>query len=144
MTRLLLVSFLFLPGCFLALDLSHGGKGNGDELDSDVDTGLVIAPDTDTPPVASLQLSLDPNTVSPGEQALLVATLTGDASTIDVTGIDLGPDVLITATRVLDADELAISVDVSETADLGPVDVVLDVDGLGTLVFPDALEIAAP
>ena len=138
MTRLMLVSFLFLPGCFLAFDLPHGGKGQPDEVDTDLVT------DTDPQPVTSLQLLLDPGVVAPGEQALLVATLTGDATADDVAAIHLGPDVAITASRVLDADEIAISVDVSDAATPGLVDVVLDVDGVGVLVFPDALEIAAP
>lgn len=150
---LLTLTFLGLPGCFLALDFDDDDRGQW-SADDDDDTGSDDPPvdtddtddtdgDTDT---SSLTLVVDPDELVLGTSTIVVFTVTSDevADVAEsVVSIDLGPDLTLGATRVLDGDAIAVTVDVPADAAEGPVDVTLDVEDVGVVVFRDALSLVA-
>jgi hypothetical protein len=145
MSRLSLLSLLFLPGCFLALDFRRG-DGDRDEPEVPVDTaGAPVdsaAPPTETADTAApvqVRFVLDPAEATIGQTTLLLARVGGDVVAADVLALDLGPDVDVTALRAIDDHQLAVTVEVAADAVPGDVDAALSLSTVGDVVFPGAL-----
>ena len=145
MSRLSLLSLLFLPGCFLALDFRRG-DGDRDEPEAPADTAPApvdtAAPPTETADTAAplqVRFVLDPAEATIGQTTLLLARVGGDVVAGDVLAVDLGPDVAITALRAIDDHQLAVTVAVAADALPGDVDAALSLSTVGDVVFPGAL-----
>jgi hypothetical protein len=146
MSRLSLLSLLFLPGCFLALDFRRG-DGDRDEPEAPADTAAApvdtAAPmpteTADTAAPLQVRFVLDPAEATIGQTTLLLARVGGDVVAGDVLAVDLGPDVPITALRAIDDHQLAVTIAVAADALPGDVDAALSLSTVGDVVFPGAL-----
>ncbi len=145
MSRLSLLSLLFMPGCFLALDFRRG-DGDRDEPEAPVDTAAApvdsAAPPTETADSAApvqVRFVFDPAEATIGQTTLLLARVGGDVVAGDVLAVDLGPDVDVTALRAIDDHQLAVTVAVAADTAPGDVDAALSLSTVGDVVFPGAL-----
>ncbi len=150
-------------GCVIAVNTGDGDgwwhddcdeddddcERDDDDDDRDEDDGEDDGEDDDTaaePPAPALDVTvtLDPAGVAVGDDALLLLTLTGEAGTADLVGLDFGDGVAVADARALDAETLALAVAVADDAAPGPRDLWLDFGDRGSLTVEGLLHVGSP